>query len=85
MLGSVADEAAALQTQPGGGTVSVGGAGLAASFAERDLIDEYRLFLNPVVLGGGTAFFPPLPRRLDLELIETRTFSQVSYLRYRRN
>ena len=83
--GSVADEAAALQTQPGGGTVSVGGAGLAASFAERDLIDEYRLFLNPVVLGGGTAFFPPLPRRLDLKLIETRTFSQVSYLRYRRN
>jgi dihydrofolate reductase len=45
----------------------------------------YRLFANPVVLGGGTRYFPPLPKRLDLELIETRTFSQVVYLRYRRS
>jgi hypothetical protein len=36
------------------------------------------------VLGGGPAYFPPLPARLDLELIETQTFSQVVYLRYRR-
>ena len=80
----VADEVAELKNQPGAGLVSVGGARLAASFAEKDLIDEYRLFVSPVVLGGGTPFFPPLPTRLDLELIETRTFSQVVYLRYRR-
>jgi dihydrofolate reductase len=77
-------EVAELKNQPGAGLVSVGGARLAASLAEKDLIDEYRLFVNPVVLGGGTPFFPPLPKRLDLELIETRTFSQVVYLRYRR-
>jgi dihydrofolate reductase len=65
--------------------VSVGGARLAASLAGKDLIDEYRLFINPVVLGGGTPYFPPLPNRLDLELIETRIFSQVVYLRYRRS
>ena len=81
----VADEVAELKHQPGPGIVSVGGAGLAASLAEKDLIDEYRLFVNPVVLGGGTPYFPPLPKRLDLELIETRTFSQVVYLRYRRS
>jgi len=81
----VADEVAELKNRPGAGLVSVGGAGLAASLAEKDLIDEYRLFVNPVVLGGGTPFFPPLPRRLELELIETRTFSQVVYLRYRRD
>jgi dihydrofolate reductase len=80
----VADEVTALKTQPGAGVVSVGGAGLAASLAERDLIDEYRLFVNPVVLGGGTRFFPPLLERLNLELVETRAFSQVVYLRYRR-
>lgn len=80
----VADEVAELKTQPGDGLVSVGGAGLAAPLAEKDLIDEYRLFVNPVVLGGGTPFFPPLPKRIDLELIDTRTFSQVVYLRYRR-
>ena len=80
----VAGEVAWLKNQPGAGIVSVGGAGLAASLAAEDLIDEYRLFVCPVVLGGGTPYFPPLPKRLDLELIETRTFSQVVYLRYRR-
>ena len=83
--GDVADEVAELKKQPGAGIVSVGGAGLAASFVEKDLIDEYRLFISPVLLGGGTRFFPPLPKRLELELIETRLFSQVVYLRYRRN
>jgi dihydrofolate reductase len=80
----VADEAAELKNQPGAGLISAGGAGLAASLAGKDLIDEYRLFVNPVLLGGGTRYFPALPKRLDLELIETRTFSQVVYLRYRR-
>jgi dihydrofolate reductase len=83
--GDVVDEAAEMKNQPGAGVVSVGGARLAAALAEKDLIDEYRLFLSPFVLGGGTPFFPPLPKRLDLELIETRTFSQVVYLRYRRS
>lgn len=81
----VADEAAELKGRPGGGIVSVGGAGLAAALAGKDLIDEYRLFVNPVVLGGGTPYFPPLPKHLDLELLEARTFSQVVYLRYRRS
>jgi len=81
----VADEVADLKNQLGVGIVSVGGARLAASLAEQDLIDEYRLFVSPVVLGGGTPYFPALPKRFDLELIETRTFSQVVYLRYRRS
>jgi dihydrofolate reductase len=83
--GGVADEVAELKSRPGAGIVSVGGARLAASFAEKDLIDEYRLFVSPAVLGGGTPFFPPLPKRLNLDLIETRTFSQVVYLRYGRS
>ena len=63
----------------------VGGAGLAAAFVELDLVDEYRLFVNPVVLCGGTRFFPPTEQRLDLELVATRTFgSRVLYARYRR-
>ena len=80
----VATEVAKLKEQPGG-DVAVGGAGLAATLVELDLIDEYRLFVSPVVLGGGTPYLPARAERIDLELIETRTFgSRVVYLRYRR-
>ncbi len=75
--GGLAEELAGLE-----GQVAVGGAGLAAEAARQGLIDEYRLFVSPAVLGGGTPFFPEV--RLDLELLETRTFgSRVVYLRYR--
>ena len=81
----VAGEVAKLKEAPGEGVVSVGGAGLASTLIKLDLIDEYRLFVIPVVLGGGTLFFPPLDRAIKLELVETRTFgSRVTYLRYRR-
>ena len=50
-----------------------------------DLIDEYRQFVNPVILGGGTPYFTPLAKPLDLRLTESRTFgSGVVYLRYQR-
>ena len=63
--------------------LAVGGAGLAASLIELDLIDEYELFINPVLVGGGTPFFPRSEHRLDLELAEARAIgSRVAYLRY---
>jgi len=78
----IAEEVARLKAQPGK-DLAVGGAGLAASFAELGLIDEYQIFVSPIVLGGGKRFFPPLEERVDLELLETRTFgSRVVYLRY---
>ena len=82
--GDAAEELARLRKEPGK-DLAVGGAGLASTFVELGQVDEYRLFLSPVVLGSGTPFFPPLDRRLDLELVETRTFaSRVVYVRYRR-
>jgi len=82
--GDAAGEVARLKEQPGG-DLAVGGAGLAATFTQLGLIDEYRLFVSPVVLGGGTRFFAPLHDRIELELVETRTFgSRVVYMRYRR-
>jgi dihydrofolate reductase len=83
--GDVAGEIAKLKAEPDERVVSVGGAGFASTLIELDLIDEYRLFVSPVLLGGGTAFFPPLPERIALDQIETRTFgSRVVYSRYRR-
>lgn len=65
------------------GDVAVGGAELAAEAARLDLIDEYRLFVHPVAVGGGLPFFPR-DHRVDMDLVETRTFSsRVVYLRYR--
>jgi dihydrofolate reductase len=65
--------------------VSIGGAGLAAAAIELGLVDELRMFRNPVVVGGGTPFLPPVGADLVLDLIETRTFgSRVIYERYRR-
>ncbi len=80
----VVDEVEALR-QGSGADVGVGGPTLAAPLIARDLIDEYRVFVYPVVVGGGTPFFPRVDRPIDLELIETRTFrSRVTYARYRR-
>ena len=65
--------------------MSIGGAGLAAAAISEDLIDEYRLFVNPIILGAGTPYFTPLANPLDLRLIESRTVgSKVIYLRYQR-
>ena len=80
----VAEEVAALKEKPGK-DLAVGGAGLAATFIELGLVDEFRLFVGPVVLGGGTPYFPAMEERIELELVETRTFgSRVVYVRYRR-
>ena len=81
----LATEIARLRDQPGEGVVSVGGAELAAAAIADDLFDEYRQFVYPVVLGGGTPYFPPLATRRDLRLAESRTLSsRVVYLRYQR-
>jgi dihydrofolate reductase len=80
----VAEEVARLKEQPGK-DLAVGGAGLASTCIKLGLVDDYRLFVSPVVLGRGTPYFPALDETIDLELVETRTFgSRVVYSRYRR-
>jgi dihydrofolate reductase len=81
---SVAEEAAAALDATDK-DVSIGGAGLAAAAIELGLVDELRMFRNPVALGGGTPFLPPVTEDLPLELVETKTFgASVIYERYRR-
>jgi dihydrofolate reductase len=65
------------------GDVSIAGPGLAASAVRAGLVDEYQLFVAPVVFGGGTSFFPD-GVRAGLDLVDQRRFaSGVVYLRYR--
>lgn len=67
-----------------GQDVEIGGAGLAAAAIGLGLVDEFRLFRSPVVVGGGTPFLPPVAEPVRLDLVETRTFgSRVIYERYR--
>ncbi|MEU8895875.1 dihydrofolate reductase family protein [Nocardia sp. NPDC048505] len=67
----------------GDGLMEVGGAELAAALIPHGLIDEYQLYVSPVLLGGGTQFFPALDKRIQLRLAETKHFESVVLLRYR--
>jgi dihydrofolate reductase len=80
----IVDEVLELKAQPGGDLV-LGGADLAATFMRHDLVDEYRLYVHPVVIGRGKPLFPASDTRINLQLAETRTFGNgVVLLRYQR-
>ncbi|WP_199547143.1 dihydrofolate reductase family protein [Streptomyces sp. N35] len=76
------DEINALKARPGGDMV-IGGATIADEFRRLGLIDAYRLYVMPVVLGAGRPLFPPSGVRSDLRLVRTRSFSNgVALLGY---
>ncbi|MER5846650.1 dihydrofolate reductase family protein [Streptomyces sp. NPDC002012] len=78
------DEITALKARPGG-DLALGGADLAASFMRHDLIDEYRIYVHPVLIGRGKPLFPASDARTHRRLAETRTFGNgVVLLRYER-
>src|SRR6478752_4493529 len=78
------EEIQRLKAEPGGDLV-LGGAQLAATFLRLDLIDEYRVYVHPVVIGRGRPMFPASHERLDLRLAEARSFGNgVVLLRYER-
>jgi dihydrofolate reductase len=63
--------------------ISVGGPGLAAHALKAGLVDECRLFIAPIIVGGGKRWLPE-GLRLELELLEERRFGNgMAYLRYR--
>ncbi len=76
------DEIASLKEQPGG-DMTLGGPDLVETFRRHDLVDEYRLYVNPVLVGGGRRLFDTADSQVDLALIEHRRFSNgVVLLRY---
>ena len=81
--GNVVEQVAALKQQPGKDIVLMGGARLAAGLAREGLIDERRIVVHPVLLGGGRPVFDEEKGRTTLSLVETRTFDSRSVmLRY---
>jgi dihydrofolate reductase len=80
--GDAAAEIARLKAEPGK-SLSIGGPTLAASVI--DLVDEFHIFLNPVVIGAGVPLIPGLTKTLHLRLAESRAFDLgVVFLRYLR-
>ena len=74
---------ARLKQQPGKDILIFGSANLSASLMEKGLIDEYRLGLNPLVLGGGDPLFKPSGHELRMKLLEARPLkSGCVILRY---
>jgi dihydrofolate reductase len=81
----VPEEVTALKEQPGG-DLAVGGAELAAEFRRHDLIDAYRIYVHPVILGRGRPLFQEADAMTLLRLSESRTFGNgVVLLRYERD
>ncbi len=80
--GVVPEQVEQLKAQPGG-DLSLGGAGLGASFMRLGLIDEYRIYVHPVLVGAGKQLFPQGTDLTKLRLVENRTFGNgVVLLRY---
>jgi dihydrofolate reductase len=66
------EEVARLKQQPGKDMFIFGSADLSSTLMNEGLIDEYRLGVNPILLGGGNPLFKPMPHRLPLKLLEAR-------------
>ncbi len=78
--GDAAAEVARLRQQPGKDLFIFGSADLANALIQKNLIDEYRLMVNPVVLGSGKPMFGHLGQPLKLDLINSRTFQNGNVL-----
>ncbi len=77
------EEVAKLKQQPGKDLYIFGSANLSSTLMRHGLIDEYRLALNPLILGGGNPLFKPSPERMRLKLLEAKPLkSGVVLLRY---
>ena len=81
---NAADEVRRLKEEPGKDLFVFGSAGLSATLIRHGLFDEYRIGINPIVLGGGNPLFKEMPDRLRLTLTESRPLrSGVVILHYR--
>ncbi len=72
--GDLAEEVAKLKQQPGSGTLSVTGSGkLAQTLMQHNLVDEYDLWIHPIVLGSGKRLFADRIAPINLKLVGTKT------------
>jgi dihydrofolate reductase len=78
--GNIAEEISKLRQQPGQDWLLFGSADLASTLTNLGLIDEYRIMVNPVILGNGKPLFKRIKDKLSLKLVQTRTFGNGNVL-----
>jgi len=72
--GDLENEVQKLKAEPGDQLVLMGSGTIVSQLAQAELIDEYQIVLNPIVLGGGRTMFEDVKNKLNLKLTNTRTF-----------
>ena len=80
--GDLARYIRAIKTTSGENITILGSRSIVVQLAEENLIDEYQLMVNPVVLGKGRGLFDGIERTLFLNLVKTRTFGNGNVLLY---
>jgi dihydrofolate reductase len=80
--GDAVKEISQLKQEPGKDLLIFGSADLASSLTKHSLIDEYRIMVNPVVLGKGKPLFKDVKEKLNLRLLKTKTFGNGNVLLY---
>src|SRR3990172_2112408 len=78
----IEEEIRKLKQRPGKDMVILGSGSIVSQFAQRDLIDEYRIMVNPVVPGRSNPLFKGIRDRLYLKLLRARTFRNGNVLLY---
>ena len=76
----IPDEIVKIKKQPGKDMVIFGSGSIVSTFAQLGLVDEYRIIVNPVVLGSGKPLFKDIRGRINLKLLKTKTFSSGNVL-----
>ena len=72
--GDIAEEALRLKQEPGGDMVVLGSGRLASLLLEHELVDQYRVYLTPILLGRGNPLFQHISEQLKLKLANQKTF-----------
>ncbi len=80
LKGNAIEELKNLKQQPGKDLIVFGSANLASALTRQGLIDEYRLMVNPVILGGGELLFKNVDEKINLNLLKTKTFQNGNVL-----
>ena len=80
--GNIAEEITKLKQQPGKDLLLFGSADLASTLTSLGLIGEYRIMVNPVVLGNGAPLFKGVKEKLQFKLVNTKMFRSGNVLLY---